>query len=148
MKNFFVSQQEIAEHFKVNRTTIRAWTKSGLPYLEADRGKPAGYHIGHTLWWFLGRERFKAMEYSGATALETIMLARLDVNEKMGEEADMESKFDKELEIYGFSPEEIAAARHAMNGFLRGWKQAVAIRRKGIDQAREEQAREETALPD
>ncbi|EAW2930792.1 hypothetical protein FEF61_22690 [Salmonella enterica] len=137
MKNFFVSQQEIAEHFKVNRTTIRAWTKSGLPYLEADRGKPAGYHIGHTLWWFLGRERFKAMEYSGATALETIMLARLDLNEKTGEEADMESKFDKGLEVYGFSPEEIAAARHAMAGFRRGWDNALCVRRKSLKEFRE-----------
>ncbi|EDT6432566.1 hypothetical protein WP66_002797 [Salmonella enterica subsp. enterica] len=136
MKNFFVSQQEIAEHFKVNRTTIRAWTKSGLPYLEADRGKPAGYHIGHTLWWFLGRERFKAMEYSGATALETIMLARLDLNEKM-EEADMESKFDKGLEVYGFSPEEISAARHAMAGFRRGWDNALCVRRKSLKEFRE-----------
>ncbi|EJG7681702.1 hypothetical protein NAK90_005291 [Salmonella enterica] len=137
MKNFFVSQQEIAEHFKVNRTTIRAWTKSGLPYLEADRGKSAGYHIGHTLWWFLGRERFKAMEYSGATALETIMLARLDLNEKTGEEADMESKFDKGLEVYGFSPEEISAARHAMAGFRRGWDNALCVRRKSLKEFRE-----------
>ncbi|HCM1954419.1 TPA: hypothetical protein N3A08_003511 [Salmonella enterica subsp. salamae serovar 9,46:z4,z24:z39:z42] len=137
MNNFFVSQQEIAEHFKVNRTTIRAWTKVGLPYLEADRGKPAGYHIGHTLWWGLGRERFKAMEYSGATALETIMFARLDLNEKTGEEADMKSKFNEGLEVYGFSPEEIAAARHAMKGFRRAWKHAIAIRTQGRDSARE-----------
>lgn len=133
MKNFFVSQQEVAEHFKVNRTTIRAWTKAGLPYLDADRGKPAGYHIGHTLWWVMGGERFKVIEYSGATALERIMFARMDLNEGTGEEADMESKFDKGLEVYGFSPEEIAAARHAMKGFRRGWKHAVATRRKGRD---------------
>ncbi len=32
-KACFVSQQEIAEHFQVNRTTIRAWTKQGCPIL-------------------------------------------------------------------------------------------------------------------
>lgn len=137
MKNFFVSQQEIAEHFKVNRTTIRSWTKAGLPYLEADRGKSSGYHIGHTLWWVLGRERFKAMEYSGATALETIMFARMDLNKESREEADIERKFDEGLEVYGFSPEEISAARHAMKGFRRGWEHAVAIRRKGRDSVSE-----------
>lgn len=139
MKDFFVSQQEIAEHFKVNRTTIRAWTKAGLPYLEADRGKPAGYHIGHTLWWFTGRKHFEDMECSGkATALETIMFARLLANEESGADADMESKFDKGLEVYGFSAVEIAAARHAMAGFRRGWNHAVSVRRKSMDKIRDE----------
>ncbi|ENL6114989.1 hypothetical protein AB5O01_000550 [Salmonella enterica] len=138
MKDFFVSQQEIAEHFGVNRTPIRAWTKAGLPYLEADRGKPAGYHIGHVLWWFTGREHFKAMEHSGnVTALETIMFSRLASNERVGEDADMESKFDKGLEVYGFSPEEISAARHAMAGFRRGWDNALCVRRKSLKEFRE-----------
>ncbi|MFP1495490.1 hypothetical protein ACLB1Q_33190 [Escherichia coli] len=58
-KACFVSQQEIAERFQVNRTTIRAWTKQGMPYLNADRGKSGGYHIGHTLLWSSGKSHFR-----------------------------------------------------------------------------------------
>ncbi|EAO9181849.1 hypothetical protein S829_23225 [Salmonella enterica] len=66
----------MSEDEKIIRLSIRAWTKAGLPYLEADRGRPAGYHIGHVMWWFTGMEYFKAMEHSGnVTALEIIMFS-------------------------------------------------------------------------
>ncbi|MEN0581912.1 hypothetical protein AAIG39_23345 [Phytobacter palmae] len=131
-KVFFVSQQEVAEHFGVNRTTIRAWTKQGMPYLEADRGKPGGYHIGHVMWWCMGKDRFEEIGHEGKTStLEKIMFARLassELNGAYGEE--FERKFDDDLLIYGYSPEDVNMARNKMAGFLAGWSHAVAFRRK------------------
>lgn len=123
MKDFFVNQQEIAEHFGVNRTTVRAWTKRGLPYLEADQGKPGRYHIGHTLWWVLGGNHLERIGFKeSVSGLDRIMLARIMSNERdgflPGDEKD--TGFDKNLEVYGYAPEEIAAARNRMAGFLLG----------------------------
>lgn len=136
-KHCFVSQQEIAEHFKVNRTTIRAWTKLGMPYLDADRGKSGGYHIGHTLLWCTGKSHLEAMEYHRETsALEKIMLARLISSERdeyYSEET--EQRFDNGLLIYGYSPEDVSKARNKMAGFLAGWRHAVAVRRKHLQQS-------------
>ncbi|HCK2662604.1 TPA: hypothetical protein O1K60_000700 [Escherichia coli] len=136
-KDCFVSQQEIAEHFKVNRTTIRAWTKQGMPYLDADRGKSGGYHIGHTLFWCMGKSHLDAIEYHGETsALEKIMVARLISSERdeyFSEET--EQRFDNGLQIYGYSPEDVSKARNKMAGFLAGWRHAVAVRREHLQQS-------------
>ncbi|HCN6359533.1 TPA: hypothetical protein N6Z78_005456 [Escherichia coli] len=136
-KACFVSQQEIAEHFKVNRTTIRAWTKQGMPYLNADRGKSGGYHIGHTLFWYSGKSHLQTIGYHVETsALEKIMFARLlssERDEYSSEET--EQRFDEGLHIYGYSPEDVSKARNKMAGFLAGWRHAVSVRRASMEQS-------------
>lgn len=33
-----MNQQQIAQEFYVDRTTVRAWTKCGLPFIQGDQG--------------------------------------------------------------------------------------------------------------
>ena len=140
-KSYLVSQQEIAEHFNVNRTTIRAWTKQGMPYLNADRGKSGGYHIGHTFFWYSGKSHLQTIGYHVETsALEKIMFARLlssERDEYSSEET--EHRFDEGLHIYGYSPEDVSKARNKMAGFLAGWRHAVSVRRASMDQSADTQ---------
>lgn len=73
---FLVSQQELATIFGVNRTTVRAWTKQGLPCLEGDKGKPHMYHPGIAMWWRKGRQYAGVLCTSELSALQQIALAR------------------------------------------------------------------------
>lgn len=51
-----LNQSQLAQAFSVNRTTVRAWTKRGLPFVQGDQGKENQYYHGITLWWMLGDE--------------------------------------------------------------------------------------------
>ncbi|MCY1696637.1 hypothetical protein OVA10_00755 [Lelliottia sp. SL45] len=75
-QNFLVSQQELADNFNVNRTTVRAWTKNGLPYIPGDQGKSHQYHPGITMWWRVGTMRAEKMYLPDLTAAQRIALAR------------------------------------------------------------------------
>ena len=119
-KEFFLSQQEIADQFGVDRTTVRAWTKRGLPFIEGDKGKPGRYQLGHVLFWVRGQEGLKELGMTGELhPLDCIMHSREIMLSMVGEEEDKqeyEKKFNKGLEIYGYSPDEIAQARGRAQG--------------------------------
>ncbi|AYN28651.1 hypothetical protein D8682_17715 [Buttiauxella sp. 3AFRM03] len=73
---FLVSQQELADNFGVDRTTIRAWTKQGLPCIEGDRGKSHQYHPGITMWWRVGAQYAEKMKLRNLTGVQCIALGR------------------------------------------------------------------------
>ncbi|HFN5566302.1 hypothetical protein M1V59_01045 [Escherichia coli] len=108
-----------------------------MPYLNADRGKSGGYHIGHTLFWYSGKSHLQTIGYHVETsALEKIMFARLlssERDEYSSEET--EHRFDEGLQIYGYSPEDVSKARNKMAGFLAGWRHAISVRRASMEQS-------------
>ena len=77
MSSIFVSQHELAGLFNVNRTTVRAWTNQGLPYIKCDQGKPHQYHPGIAMWWRKGMRCAELMRLEGLTASQCIALARV-----------------------------------------------------------------------
>ncbi|EBP3537082.1 terminase small subunit [Salmonella enterica subsp. enterica] len=70
-----MNQQQIARAFRVDRTTVRAWTKRGLPFIQGDKGKENQYHHGITMWWMLGDE-FARDRALNLTAVQKIIYAR------------------------------------------------------------------------
>lgn len=50
------SQTDVANHFGVDRTTVRAWQQKGLPYTDNGKGKPATFSPSLTAKWRLGME--------------------------------------------------------------------------------------------
>lgn len=52
MKTEHFSQTDIAAILGVDRTTVRAWTKAGMPYAEpTTRGKEAEFSLPVALYW-------------------------------------------------------------------------------------------------
>ena len=52
----YLSQGELADIIGVDRSTIHAWQRDGLPYEAQGRGKPGRYIAPVALNWWGGRE--------------------------------------------------------------------------------------------
>ena len=50
-----VNGTQLAEHFKVSRTTIYKWIKKGMPYIELGNGRK-GFYIDDVERWYLGEK--------------------------------------------------------------------------------------------
>lgn len=72
----FLSQVELADALGVDRTTIGAWTKKGLPFIKGDQGKHHMFHFSCSMWWMLGKEFAERQNISGLTAVQQIIFAR------------------------------------------------------------------------
>lgn len=77
----FLSQVELADALGVDRTTIGAWTKKGLPFIKGDQGKPHMFHFSCSMWWMLGKEFAEHRNIFGLTAAQQIILARAVADE-------------------------------------------------------------------
>lgn len=126
--NIFVSQQELAVIFGVNRTTVRAWSSQGLPCIEGGKGKSHMYHPGICMWWRKGRQYAEVYGINDLSASQLIALARTQIGED--EQALNVECFVDYLAIIGIGEEEARSSFHFVNGIVNGFGLAADIARK------------------
>ncbi len=71
-----VNQQEAARMFDVDRTSINAWQKLGMPFISNGKGKPNTYKVGVSIHWRHGRDCFENLIKWGKVNKGEVSLAR------------------------------------------------------------------------
>lgn len=119
--NDFGNQQRVAEALEVDRTTIRAWAKKGMPYIQGDRGKENIYHISTCMWWMLGKEFAEKRKIEGLTAVQQIIFARVIADEyDPGDDLASEEWMSKILSNVGIGLDEVSREVAFVRGLMRG----------------------------
>ena len=85
------SQSDLAQHFQVDRTTVRAWQQKGLPVLKKQGAKllfypPVAFH------WVVGREiinEFNLITLPKNIAIYPIALSRFALGKVTGEPVEV-----------------------------------------------------------
>ncbi|HGG6608018.1 TPA: hypothetical protein ACJG8M_002151 [Salmonella enterica subsp. diarizonae serovar 50:k:z] len=133
-----MNQQQVAQAFRVNRTTVRAWTKRGLPFIQGDQGKENQYYSGLTMWWVLGDEFARNDGLEELSAIQKIIYARcvatkihhkdglLDINEDMASEEIMIGM----LSVIGVNPVDVVRDVGFVKGLMCGRSQDKQRKRK------------------
>lgn len=92
---FHASQQEVAQFMDVDRTTIRAWTKGGMPYKAGGRGATGEYDAGIVFYWWaslIHRNKYTLPKMSPCRQL-AVARAFVDRNDDQKEERLSRSEF-------------------------------------------------------
>ncbi len=71
-----VNQQEAAKMFRVDRTSIHAWQKLGMPFISNGKGKPNSYKVGVVIHWRHGRDCFDNLIKWGKVNKHEVSVAR------------------------------------------------------------------------
>lgn len=133
-----MNQQQIAQAFRVNRTTVRAWTKRGLPFIQGDQGKENKYHAGLTMWWVLGDEFARNDGLEELSAIQKIIYARCmatEIHRKDGISSTDEDMASEEimigmLSVIGVDPVDVVRNVGFVKGLMRGRSQDKQRKRK------------------
>lgn len=125
----FMNQAELAKQLGVDRTTIGAWVKKGLPCIKGDQGKPHIFHFGCSLWWMLGKEFAEKRKITGLNAAQQIIFARAVADERdPGDDLAGESWMIPMLSQVGIGREDIIREIGFVRGLMSGLNHRVKSR--------------------
>lgn len=127
----FMNQARLAEALGVDRTTIGAWTKKGLPFIKGDQGKPHIFHLPCSIWWVLGRNFAERRGISGLNAVQQIIFARVIADEMdPGDDMAGEAWMVPMLAAVGVSRDAVIRESAYVMGLFAGIKTAAESRQK------------------
>jgi hypothetical protein len=103
-----LNQASAAATMQVDRTTIRAWAKAGMPYTPPDeRGKEGSYRHGVLLYWSMWRAMRDRLKLADLRPLQALAVARASVIEKASRTRDEEQFRDHfPALVRGYYPKE------------------------------------------
>ncbi|EDT6432567.1 terminase small subunit [Salmonella enterica subsp. enterica] len=132
-----MNQQQVAQAFRVDRTTVRAWTKRGLPFIQGDQGKENQYYSGLTMWWVLGDEFARNDGLEELSAIQKIIYARCmatEIHRKDGictdEDMASEEIMIGMLSVIGVDPVDVVRDVSFVKGLISGRGQGKQRKRK------------------
>jgi phage terminase Nu1 subunit (DNA packaging protein) len=108
-----MSQAEIAGLFRVDRTTVSAWGRAGMPYKPSGRGSESGYNPSIVIYWRVWQDlrrefRLKDCEPVKALAVALVFAADQDHTERFNRK-NFRDQFPKLVADF-FDKAEIASA--------------------------------------
>ena|ERR1700722_2784500 len=112
---FHASQQQVAELMGVDRTTVRAWTKSGMPFINHGPGKSSEYDTSIVLYWYASVIQRNSRPLPDMSPCRRLAVARAlaDRNDDPREERLNRSEFPecfRDMAAGFFKPREIEEA--------------------------------------
>jgi len=126
----FLNQTELAEKLGVDRTTIGAWVKKGLPCVKGGQGKSHTFHFGCSLWWMLGKEFAEKRKITGLSAVQQIIFARAEADElDPGDDLAGEAWMIPMLSQVGIEHDEIIREIGFVKGLMSGLNHQLTSKR-------------------
>ena len=110
------NQSDLAEMIRVDRTTVRNYTKAGLPFIAGSRGKENRYIIPLCINWVAGYQTARENGLPMMNALELILLGYTTAYRNDASSRAYYAAAAGVAELAGATPAEFEQAI----GFLRG----------------------------